>query len=399
MSTSLKIIRQNGGIKPVAESNDERSGILMYMPDANLPSGFSTSERIKKISTLEEAESLGIISTAQITDSQGQSQANYYVKSLWYHIREAFAINEALELWVGLFVEPATMDFTEVKTMQLFANGEIRQIGVYAPDKELAKEDVKALQAVATVLENADMPLSIVYVAKVTDVTSMTDCTGKGNRNVSVLVGQEMDTNSYAYGLYNAWQKPVGSIGTAIGTISLAGVEQCIANVSDFDTKISVAGFVDGKKYRDLTLTQREDLEDKRVLFFKTYAGYSGVYFNDSYTQDVKDSDYNAIERMRVMDKAARGVREYLLPYVAGNITIDTQTGKIDATDIAVMRNEGQRYLEYMEKRGELSGYKVEIDSEQNILSTSELEIVIKQVPKGVMRKITVKMGYSESVE
>lgn len=99
------------------------------------------------------------------------------------------------------------------------------------------------------------------------------------------------------------------------------------------------------------------------------------------------------------MDKAARGVREYLLPYVAGNITIDAQTGKIDATDIAVMRNEGQRYLEYMEKRGELSGYKVEIDSEQNILSTSELEIVIKQVPKGVMRKITVKMGYSESVE
>ena len=52
-----------------------------------------------------------------------------------------------------------------------------------------------------------------------------------------------------------------------------------------------------------------------------------------------------------------------------------------------------------MEKAGELSGYKVEIDPEQDVLSTSTVEIVIKQVAVGVMRKIRVRIGYAKSVE
>ena len=48
-----------------------------------------------------------------------------------------------------------------------------------------------------------------------------------------------------------------------------------------------------------------------------------------------------------------------------------------------------------MEKKGELSGYKVEIDPKQNVLSSSEVEIVIKNVAKGVMRKVRIKIGYT----
>ena len=51
-----------------------------------------------------------------------------------------------------------------------------------------------------------------------------------------------------------------------------------------------------------------------------------------------------------------------------------------------------------MEKAGELSGYVVEIDPDQNILSTSCVEMVIKQVGVGVMRKLNIKIGYTTSV-
>ena len=54
--------------------------------------------------------------------------------------------------------------------------------------------------------------------------------------------------------------------------------------------------------------------------------------------------------------------------------------------------------LEEMEKAGEISGYKAEIDPAQNVLATSALEIVIKKVPVGVMRKVTVKIGYTTSL-
>ena len=51
-----------------------------------------------------------------------------------------------------------------------------------------------------------------------------------------------------------------------------------------------------------------------------------------------------------------------------------------------------------MEKAGELSGYVVEIDPDQNVLATSEIEIVIRPVGVGVVRRIKVKIGYAESV-
>ena len=86
--------------------------------------------------------------------------------------------------------------------------------------------------------------------------------------------------------------------------------------------------------------------------------------------EDIAKSDYNAIERMRTMDKAARGVRAYLLPYVAGNVEIDASTGQIAKDSIEVMKNEGNRFLEQMERDGELSGCSVEIDSNQNVLAT-----------------------------
>ena len=148
----------------------------------------------------------------------------------------------------------------------------------------------------------------------------------------------------------------------------------------------------------ELSKTQISDLEAKRVLFAKTYVGYDGVYMNDSYTMDIAKSDYNAIERMRTMDKAARGVRAYLLPYVAGNVEIDASTGQIAKDSIEVMKNEGNRFLEQMERDGELSGCSVEIDSNQNVLATSTIKVVIQNVPMGVSRNISIEMGYAESV-
>jgi hypothetical protein len=332
---------------------------------------------------------------------------NWYIRSLWYHLSEAFRVNPSIELYVGLYATPSASsvyDFAEIKKMQSFSGGEIRQIGVYAPEKEYIVSDITALQAIATVEESNDMPLSIIYSPKISDVSNIAiEGASSGNKNVSVVIAQEGDTTSYAYGLFadttnTTTKKAVGVIGMTIAMISKANVNECIGWVQKFSTGISVAGFVDGKLYRDLSISQISNLESKRLLFLKTYTGYSGTFFNDSYNMDLQTSDYNAIERVRTMDKACRGVREYLLPYLAAPVEMDAETGKIGQDTIAMLTNEGNRYLEDMEKNKELSGYKVYIDPDQDVLGTSQLEIVIRQVPQGVMRKIVMRMSYTNKI-
>ena len=66
---------------------------------------------------------------------------------------------------------------------------------------------------------------------------------------------------------------------------------------------------------------------------------------------------------------------------------------------MAVLQNVASQALEDMEKAGELSGYKVEIDPEQDILANSTIEFVIKNVAVGVMRHIKVKISYTNTID
>ena len=108
---------------------------------------------------------------------------------------------------------------------------------------------------------------------------------------------------------------------------------------------------------------------------------------NDSHTMDAPTSDYAYIENVRTMDKAVRGIRTYLLPKLGGNVYIDKATDSCRLTARSSCRPRPRRPLEDMEKAGELSGYAVEIDPDQNVLATSEIELVIRPVGVGVVRR------------
>ena len=127
---NIQILRENGGVGATLPGEDHYSGLLVYLDDAELPTadsgvtGFSTTNRIIPISTIEYAESLGIKPTSN----------KWIIKALHYHISEALRINPAIMLWVGLYTNLQCQrgyDFKEIKTMQVFTGGKIRQIGVY----------------------------------------------------------------------------------------------------------------------------------------------------------------------------------------------------------------------------------------------------------------------------
>lgn len=388
---NLKFIRTNGNVPKSLAGKDHISGLVYYLGADELPAGFSAADRIQLVSTIEKAEELGITADAE----------KWNIRNLHYQLSQIFRINNGITLYVGLFTKPTgAYTFAEVKQMQNFAGGDIRQIGVWNGSATLSASDLTTLQGVGSALESEDVPLSLAYAPKVVAPASMPmNLAGENKCRVSVVIGQ--DGEGVAATLHADASRggaTVSGLGVVLGLMSLASVHESIGWVQKFPTGIALPAFGDGTLYRSLDKGVIEALDNARYLFFGTYSGLSGSYMNDSHNMDSAISDYCTIELVRTMDKAVRGVRTYLLPELGSPLYVDPETGQLSPETVKHLETVGNKQLEDMKKAGELSGYVVEIDPDQNVASTSTVEFVIKNVAVAVFRKGRIKIGYYESV-
>ena len=401
MSTSLNIERQNGNVPKSLPGEDHITGLVIYMAAGDIPASFKT-ERVQALSTIDAAEAAGIVDYTTGADGK-QTAAPWAVRVLHYHLSELYRINLAVSLYVGIFEKPQgeNMTFAEIKTVQNFADGRIRQIGVWCGDRVPSEDDLVAIQGQADTLEAQGAELSVVYAPKVANVKQIsTTLAGGGKCRVSVVIGQAGSGKGAE--LYkdkaNAGKSSVSGLGVVLGLISKAKVHQCIAWVKEFPTGISLPAFGDGTLLRDMDKALVEQLDTARYLFFVTQQGQSGSYMNDSHTMDSAISDYASIESVRTMDKGARGVRAYLIPELGGNVYVDADTGKLASYTVAHLETVAGHALEDMEKAGELSGYKAEIDPDQDVAASSTVDIVLKKVAVPVMRHVRIKIGFAKTV-
>lgn len=392
---NLTITRTNGNLVRSLAGEDHISGLVFYSATLPVADGgapeFTATERIHTISSIETAEKYGITADA----------AAWETKVLHYILESIFNMNPGVSLYVGIFKPAAGANaFSEIKLIQNFAGGRLRQVGVWNGAVELSDTIINSLQSVATTLEAQNKPLSILYAPKVADVTSLEGYAKAGRKNVSVIIAQ--DGEGTAAALYkdaaNAAKASVSALGDLLGAVSKAKVHQSVAWVEQFPTNIAVAAFGDGTKYRDLDTATIEELDADRFIFCRTYDGFAGTFFNDNHTLDLPTSDYAYISDVRTMDKAVRGIRSYLLPKLGRPMKVDASTGKLERTTVEHLITTGNKALEDMERDGELSGYKFDIDPDQNILSTSRVRGVIKNVPVGVMRNLDLEIGFAPSI-
>jgi hypothetical protein len=288
------------------------------------------------------------------------------------------------------------MTWAEITTMQQAADGRIRQLAIWDGTAELTATALAAIQSVADALDTNNAAPLIVGIAPKCPATGslLTNLAGAAPR-VSVIIAQDADNELFAATANATAHNAVSCIGLWLGHVSLASVHESIGWVKKFPSGIGTPALSNGDKVRDISRTTLNTLDATgRYCFLVTITGIAGSYWNDSKNMDAATSDYNAIELVRTMDKAVRGVRTYLTPELGGNIYIDAETGKMQTYTVEHLKTTAQKALEDMEKAGELSGYTVEIDPAQNVLSTSTVNVVIKNVPVGVVRQIAVKIGY-----
>jgi Protein of unknown function (DUF2586). len=394
----ITITRQNGGVPKALSGKDYISGFLTYMADTALPEGFSATKREKIVSTIEACEALGITKDATL----------WRTRALHYNLSEFFRQSPGATLYIGIYAEKGaeeTYDFSEIKTLQTYSGGQIRQVGLYCPFKSVAVADITALQAVATLLQNSDMPLSIIYSGKIdtSSLGTLPALRATGNKNVSVCIAQDESSGSRAKTLQeeaaNTLEESVGALGALVGAVAKSNVNESIGWVEKYPVGYDTPGVCGGKELREIEAAVQESLDGKGYIFARTYNGFTGSYWSDSKSLDLATSDYGTIESVRVMDKAARGVREYLLPQLGRPMYIDPESGQIAAQDVVSLENIAGKALEQMEKEGQISGYSVYIDPKQDVLGSAKIEVVMKIVAVGVARQVAISIGYTTQTE
>ncbi len=435
----IRFEKTNGGMGRTAPSEDPISGLLMYMPEfaeadlidsANIKQFDKISKPdnindlyVAKIRYADELADYGFVKESMKAEDLTQLDLAAFLEraaknAVVYHVSEFFRMNETGTLYLGIkFGTSADIEKEDVAALQNYTNGVIRQCGVLASKTT----NFVDYQSACTALETAHKPMSIVATTSgmtVNYTTSetqppythtqssqsvvglkLTDFAGTSNplmaadrSNLSFLIGCDLDGDTLEslaqYGYY-------GCLGACIGAISKAAVHECIAWVQKFPLTLKAPGLICDALIKDVVQANLELINDNRYLFVLTHVGDADNYFNDSHTLDVATSDYAYIENVRTIDKATRGIRKNLLPYLNSPLYVDPETGKLESNMVAFLETTAGKALEDMEKAGELSGYKVEINPEQNVIATSQVEIIIKKVPVGVMRKVFVKIGFT----
>lgn len=387
----VTFIKGKGGLGRPLAGEDHYSGMVFYC--ASLPSGFTTTARIKQFFSLQDAVDAGI----------AKGSSNFGV--MYYHIAEFFRINPKGVLFFGIFAVPSgAYDFAEVSNVQNFSEGKCRQIGVFVTGTAFATSQVDSLQTQATNLTTLHKPCNIIYCPDITtgggfaSIGSLPDLSALTNPSVSVVVGEDGGNDGAT--LRASTTKTVGILGATLGAVSSASVNECIAWVDKFNLssgELDVLAFGNGQLYKDVTATNDNaisTLNDKNYLFLKKHVDIAGSYFNDSWTAVARTSDYGTIENGRTIDKAIRNVRKNVLPALASPLTIN-EDGTLSEDTIGFFDSLASRPLEQMEKDGELSASDIIINPAQNVVSTSKLVIAGKLIPRGVARQIEFNIGFT----
>jgi hypothetical protein len=369
----------NGGLGRLADGNDHWSGILFK---GTKPTAFGAAD-IKAYSTIQDVETDLILPTG-------------VTAVMHYHISQFFAQQPDTQLYVGVYATFST-NFQEINLIQRFAEGKLRQIALYTTD-DFATSNVSAMQARADELSAEHTPLVVLYGANIPTCTlnALPDLHTLTAPRVAVVIGQ--DGNAKGKALFTSTTKSITCIGTTLGVLSKSNVQENIGWVEKYnlinDAELDVVAFAEGTLFKNLSKAQLDGLHDKGYLFLRKHIGNAGTFFNDSFTAVAVTSDFATLENNRTMDKAVRGMRLYLLPYINSPIKVNSN-GKLEASAVKTMENSAKKMLEAMQRDNEISQFSVSIDPNQPVLTTSKIVVQVKIVPIGTNRNILVNIGFA----
>lgn len=401
----VSVNKVDGGLGRVNPSQDGTA--LLVIESSVAPSGIALNE-VTRLLSVKEAEENGITPTYDDTNDV----------LAHYHIDEAFRINPDIYLFV-LFLDDVT-NYAAINAA-IRETEIVRIVGIcenktVAPLIDVASKAPAYQSNVVDELAGEKLRIDAVLVSsEITDdtaaISTYPTLRDLQSENVSVIVGTDKAIADASAVLSNS------AIGTAIGALSRRAVDENlgsvdIANKPDYAkgqnyfslTDLAKGRFIQaqlqaGQLITSLNSAERKDLNDKGYIFVGYYAGFQGYYFSNSCTATELSSDYAYIENNRVWNKAARGIRQALLPRVKSSILKDRDTGYIRNTEAKDLEQLAAAPLEAMMAADEISGYEVVIDRTQILIDETPLKVAGQIVANGVVFSFEFDLGLTDKID
>lgn len=187
------------------------------------------------------------------------------------------------------------------------------------------------------------------------------------------------------------------AMGIFAGKVAAASVQRNIGRVADgalYPTLMYI-----GNKTIDESEDDIATIYDKGYISPRTYVGRTGYYFSDDSMACDPTDDYAHLTARRTIDKAARIAYDTLLDYMLTEIELN-EDGTMQQSVLKSWQSEVENAIDaQMTARGELSatdgaGCSCFIDPDQNVLSTSTVNMTLRVRPYGYARTINVDLGF-----
>lgn len=189
-------------------------------------------------------------------------------------------------------------------------------------------------------------------------------------------------------------QKPgqcPAAIGMVLGRAAKAEPQQDLGRVKS--GSLAADGyFTDGVQFLKKS-GKSENINDAGFIFFMNYPGKNGCYLNGCPMACSPTDDYAVLNNGRIMDKAMRIAYDTYISEIMDNINVD-ENGKLPSGVCLSFESMIENAVA-LQMDGQISSFKAYVNPEQNILSTSRLEIECSIVPLGVLKNIHVLLSFS----
>lgn len=252
--------------------------------------------------------------------------------------------------------------------------------------KDIIDSIPTAHDAAMTCAESKNAPIFVIFTAQlIATVADLVDLKAKNYNRCGVCIGKHENS------MY-----PI--TGLIAGRIASVPIQRNIGAVRDGrlpaeDLHLGPDMLIDDN------MDDVRTAHTKGYIVPRIYTGRSGYYFSDDMMAIDQTDDYAHLTNRRVIDKAARIVYDTLLDYLMGEVEVNDdgtmQQPVIKSWQAAVESAIDQQ----MTARGELSavdgsGCRCIIDPSQNVLATSQINVVLKVRPYGYAREIVCELGF-----
>jgi len=392
MLPRVKIIFENGALAQTVSSPDGVFGLLL--------TGVAVAGKFV-LATPYTLRSLASLTALGITVENNP----HIIKVVTQYYAEA---GEGAEVWLMAF--PDTVKVSQMvdvdspygKLLINAANGRLRALIVsrspdvaYAPvitnglDADLIPAMLKGQALCEWSTDQKFAPIFLIlegyaYSGNAVDLADLTDL---NYNRVSVMIGDVVKDSKFA------------AVGMLAGRLSKNAVQVNIAKVKDGALSTATA-FIKGDK---IEVADVASIHDKGYITMRTYVGRSGYFFNDDFTATLPDDDYSHLTARRTIDKAYRIAYDELLEELMAEVPVNADGTLQDAIVKSWQVKVESAIASAMTARGELSadvtnnddkGVICFINSNQNIVSSSLINVSLRVRPFGYTRYFDVYLGF-----